>query len=198
MKVKLIAEYAGYTLSYRRGYFADGSTGATQRPEKPRKILLKDGEEAIAAPDVQSLPIIFEAHVAPVSGTADTADGSTPATPVAIQAPKKRTIPYSIHYSIPTSALTPKVADGKTQFDIGVAVIAFNNEGSVETHLADHFTLVPNEADLHLHPNAHVWLDQQINLRKGQTYLDFVVWDLTTGRLGTLQVAMKAERAKTH
>lgn len=198
VKVKLNGDAAGYTLSYRHGYFADGSTGGIQRPEKLRRILLKDGEEAITAPDIQSLPIIFEAHVAPVSGTADTTDVSTPTASVAIQAPKKRTIPYSIHYSIPSSALTPKVADGKTQYHIGVAVIAFNDRGSVETHLADRFTLVPNQGDLHLHPNAHVWLDQQINLRKGQTYLDFVVWDLATGRLGTLQVAMKAERTKTH
>lgn len=111
-----------YALSYRRGYFAD-SDGTEKPREKPRTLLLADGKTA-AAPDVRSDPIVFEARVLPAAPIPDAA-GATPVATVAAQAPKKRTIPYSIHYSVPVSAFTPKTVDGKAEIDLGVAVFAF-------------------------------------------------------------------------
>jgi hypothetical protein len=44
---------------------------------------------------------------------------------------------------------------------------------------------------LRLHPKALIPVDQQINLHKGQKYLYLAVWDMTSGRLGTLQIPLK-------
>lgn len=70
-------------------------------------------------------------------------------------------------------------------------MFAFNDEGSAETRLADKLTFAIDEDNLRLHPKALIPVDQQINLHKGQKYLYLAVWDMTSGRLGTLQIPLK-------
>ncbi len=194
VKVKLAPEFSGYTLSYRRGYFADGSSGVPHN-EKPRKLLLAGGSPLTTAPDQQSIPIVFEVRVEPASP--EPASSTNAAASLNMQTPKKGIIPYSIHYSLPADAFTAKTVDGKSEFDIGVAVFAFNNEGSAEAQLADRVTIVVNEDKLRMHPKASIPVDQQINLHKGQKYLYLAVWDMTSGRLGTLQIPFTVSKQKT-
>jgi VWFA-related protein len=188
VKVKLSAELSGCTLSYRRGYFADATTAARQKEQKPRTLLRSNGD-TLTAPDQRSIPILFQVHVAPASqqpasftGTAATSN---------LKAPQKGTTPYSIHYSLPAADFTLKTVQGNPEVEIGVAVFAFNDAGSAETRLADQLTFAINEDNLRLHPKALIPVDQQINLHKGQKYLYLAVWDMTSGRLGTLQIPLK-------
>jgi VWFA-related protein len=189
VKVKLSAEFSGgYTLSYRRGYFADAATAARQKERKPRTLLRSNGD-TVTAPDQRSIPIIFQVHVAPASQDAASSTGAAPSTNV--QSPQKGTTPYSIHYSLPAADFRIKTVHGKPQVEIGVAVFAFNDEGSAETRLANNLTFAINEDNLRLHPKALIPVDQQINLHKGQKYLYLAIWDMTSGRLGTLQIPFK-------
>jgi len=188
VKVKLSAEFSAYTLSYRRGYFADTTTAARQKEKKPRTLLRSNGD-TLTEPDQQSVPIIFQVHLAPASP--DSASHPGPAELPTVQAPEKRTIRYSIHYALPAADFTIKTVHGIREVELGVAVIAFNDDGSTETHLADRLTFAMNENNLRLHPKAVIPVDQQINLHKGQKYLYLAVWDMTSGRLGTLQIPLK-------
>jgi len=45
-------------------------------------------------------------------------------------------------------------------------------------------------------PTAKFGFDQQINLPKGEDYLYIALWDLTNGRLGTLQLPLDVEKPK--
>lgn len=194
VRIKLTGEYANYTLSYRHGYFADPDFNAPRRPQKPRQVLLSGGE-TMANPDIRSEPIVFEARVLPSS------QAPAPSTPNAAQAaatqppPKKGTTPYSIHYSLPAGAFITKSVDGKDQIELGVAVFAFNDEGTATARLADRVTLTVNPDKLRQSPNTLIPVDQQVNLRKGQNFLYFAVWDMTSGRLGTLQIPLQVTAA---
>lgn len=184
VKVKLAAEFRGYTLSYRRGYFADGTTAVPRKGQKTRTLLLANGD-TVTTPDLRSIPLVFGARIEPASSA------SVPVSPN-IQAPKKRTIPYSIHYSLPADAFTVKTVDGEPEIEVGVAVFAFNDEGSAETRLANRFTVgVRHPKDLYRQPDLRIPLNQQIDLHKGQKYLYLAVWDMTSGRLGTLEIPLK-------
>jgi hypothetical protein len=61
--------------------------------------------------------------------------------------------------------------------------------------------LTINSDSLREYPTAPIAIDQQVYLQKGDEYLYLAVWDMTTGRLGTLQimldVAKPPKEAKT-
>lgn len=192
--MKLAPEFRGYTLSYRSGYFADGSIGTAGQqhpPGKPRTRLLSNGE-TVAEPDSKSLPIIFHVIVLPVSKVPASIVAAAAAVPGAATAPPKRgTSPYFIQYSLPADAFAIKSADGKNETLVGVAVVAFNEAGSPVTREVKYFTLGIDMEKMHSTPNATMLVSQQINLHKGQNYLYMAVWDMGTGRLGTLQFPLK-------
>src|SRR5271155_1955784 len=122
-KVSVKLNIDGYQLSYRRGYFADGSPGGAEQPEKTRARtrLLPDGEK-VQLPAMSSLPIIFQARVLPASdpavASAPKAAGILPTPP-----PKKGSVPFSIRYSLPVDALTQQTVDGKSEIIFGVASV---------------------------------------------------------------------------
>jgi hypothetical protein len=70
---------------------------------------------------------------------------------------------------------------------LGVVAIAFNQDGLPLTRTAQKFTFALNEEKLRAKPHAAVTVDQQVTLHKGQTSLYLAVWDMHSGRLGTLQ-----------
>jgi VWFA-related protein len=191
VQVKLDNDSATYTLSYRRGYFADKNGGAFgHAPGAPRTRVLKGGE-TIAVPDIHSNPILFQARVLPVAVAPPPIEG-----PI-VQAPQKRgMIPYSIHYTLPLKDFTVAQNDGKQQIMFGVAVIAMNQDGANVARLADKFVMTIDPDKLRLTPDMLIPADQQINLRKGENYLYFAVWDMTSGRLGTLQTPVEVAKIR--
>ena len=197
-KVRVKLNVDGYHLSYRRGYFADGSPGGEQQPQetKTRTRLLPNGEK-VELPDRGSLPIIFQARVLLVS------DPQVAAEPIqdVIQAspPKKGAVPYSIRYDLPVSSLTEQNINGEPKVVFGVAAVVLNGEGrAVDTH-AERVTLTLNEDVIRRNPDAPLIFDQRLNFKKEDQYLYLALWDMASGRLGTLQVPLQVPKpGKTH
>ena len=190
-KVRVELKVKGYQLSYRRGYFADGSLGSAEQAQKPtiRTRLLPTGEK-IELPEVRSGPIIFQARVLPASDPA-VASEPAPAASAEAPSPKKGSVPYSIRYSFPVNVLTQQIVDGKPKAIIGVAAVVLNGDGRAVDRKAERVTFALNGDAVRLHPDAHVVFDQRLNLRKGDEYLQLAVWDMTSGHLGTLQIPLK-------
>jgi VWFA-related protein len=179
-KVRVKLDEESYELSYRRGYFADGSAGGAESREKTgtRTRLLPDGKK-LQLPETHSLPIIFQAQVLP--------DPASRPAPL----PKKGSIPFSIRYSLPVAAFTPQTAEGKSEVVLGVAAVVLNRDGRVVDEHAERVTMTRNE----LHPEVPFVHDQRVNLKKDDDYLYLAVWDMTSGRLGTLQIPVQVPKA---
>ena len=193
-KVRVKLNVDGYQLSYRRGYFADGSLGGEQRPQetKTRTRLMPNGEK-VELPDLRSVPIIFQARVLPTSDPAVTS-APKPSGSIAAPPPRKGTVPFSIRYSLPVSTLTQQTVDGKRAIVLGVAAIVLNNDGRAVDRQAEKVTMTVNEDAVRANPGAQVSIDRQLNLKKDDRYLYLAVWDMTSGRLGTLQVPLQVSK----
>jgi VWFA-related protein len=189
-KVQVRLNEEGYELSYRRGYFADGSAGGAESREKTgtRTRLLPDGKK-VQLPETHSLPIIFQARVLPVSNA-----GAASASQLAAFKPNKGRIPFSIHYSLPVAAFTPQTADGKSEVVFGVAVVVLNRDGRAVDKHAERVSMTLDQDVLRLHPGAPFGYDQRLNLKKDDDYLYLAVWDMTSGRLGTLQIPLQVPK----
>lgn len=190
--IKLDTDGAEYFLSYRRGYFADGTTAGGHPSGKIRSRLLANGK-TVQQPDLQDKPIIFQAEIRPASQMppGSIAINSVPAKP------RRGTIPYIIRYQLPVKYFVTNVVDGKTQIVLGVGVLAFKEDGSKDTGIADRVTVKVNPEKLREHPDFLIPLDQYIDLHKGQSYLYLATWDMNSGRLGTLQVPLKVAAPAT-
>lgn len=187
-KVKITVDGGPYHLSYRRGYFDDG-TGTSHPPRKVTTIWRAHGE-AVQGPDPQTEPIVFEARVlrSGAAPPANSAQSSAKAHP-----PKRNERAYAVHYSVRADALTHEIVNGETQISLGAAILAFNHFGRVTGYVAQKRTLSLNRETLKENPTAKFGFDQLINLPKGQDYLYIALWDMSNGRLGTLQLPLEVE-----
>ena len=192
-KVRVKLNVDGYQLSYRRGYFADGSLGGEQPQETKTRTRLMPNGEKVELPDLRSLPIIFQARVLPVSDP-EVAAESPLKTTIQSAPPTKGAVPYSVRYALPVSSLARQNINGKPQVTFGVAAIVLNSDGrAVDSH-ADRVTLTLNEDAIRQYPDAPLAIDQRLNLKKGDQYLYLAVWDMTSGRLGTLQIPIQVSK----
>ena len=195
-KVRIELQEGSCNLSYRRGYFADGSIGSAQKPQKSRTRLLAGGEK-MEEPILGSLPIIFQASVLPTSDPARTGLPS-PTVVLPPRPPKRGTVSFSVRYSLPLDALTQvpvhdeQKGDGR-KLAFGVAAFAFNSDGRTVERTADRIdvSLKGEPPDPHA---GRLLVDQQINLEKGDEYLYLAVWDMASGRLGTLQIPLDVHK----
>jgi len=187
-KIRVALNDKGYQLSYRRGYFADASTGDSGQRQKTtaRTRLLPDGEK-VELNGMRSEPIIFQASVLPSSDRA-VISAPRPTTPVTAPPPRKGGVPLKLRYSLPVNALTQRTIDGKQEVTFRVAAIVIDHYGRAIDSDAEQVTMALNENAMRLHPDARLTFDQQLNLKKDDDYLYLAVWDMTSGRLGTLQV----------
>jgi VWFA-related protein len=192
-KVRVQVNGESYQLSYRRGYYAGNG-------EADKIKLGKLGSRAHAGaanpdgsgdalPDQRSQPIVFEARVIDTPAQ-DKDHNSSP------QKVQKGTASYTIQYSVPAESLTPTTVDGQERVVLGVVAIAFDQDGLPITRTAQKFTLALKEDKLRANPHAAVTVSQQINLRKGQAHLYLAVWDMHSGRLGTLQTQFDTTTVK--
>jgi VWFA-related protein len=193
-KVRVKLDEESYELSYRRGYFADGSAGGAESREKTatRTRLMPDGKK-VQLPETHSLPIIFQAQVLPASA-AGPASALQIAASKPAPAPKKGSVPFSIRYSLPAVAFTPQNVDGQSKVIFGVAAVVLNRDGRVVDKHAERVTMTRKEDVLRLHPEVPFVFDQRLDLKKEDDYLYLAVWDMTSGRLGTLQIPLQVPR----
>jgi VWFA-related protein len=166
-------------LSYRRGYFAD-QPDIAPRPAL-RNTLLAGDSTPVAAPDIRSSPLLFEASAHPG------ADSSAAAGFIQLQsaaAAGKGATPFRIDYSLSTAGLSPAPIDGASRATVIFAAIALNSNGARVGQALDRvrFPLDPSG------PPHRLQVEQQIDLPKGGDVLALAVWDPVSGHVGTLQI----------
>lgn len=167
------------TLRYRRGYFADATpTGMSTKSQRVRTRVVAGGSTVQVPPSAHQ-PIIFEASVT-TSGPA---------------VKSKSSLPLTVHYSLPLDAFAVKDVDGKPTVRCGVAVYAFNGNGTLVGKRAEQvaFTLKPAAAS---DPAGRTLpLDVTLDSQKGNVYLMIATWDLGGGqRVGTVQIPYRVTK----
>jgi VWFA-related protein len=193
-KVDVTIPEGNYTLSYRRGYFADGTNPVQQqRPSsRPRTRLLAGGETAKDLP-TRSMPIIFEASVQ--EGAAPLPVSSTGTSERPTQA--KKTAPFTVHYSLPLDSFAIASEHGKSTVKCGAVVIAFNSNGTIIAHHAEEITFTLKDEAARQPAGKVLPVDVEVDLSRGDAYLYVAAWDVTSKRLGTLEIPYHADSAKT-
>ena len=189
-KVKVKVDGGRYELSYRRGYYDDGANS----PPDPRKsrTLLRAGGEKVEVPSLRSEPIVFEASVLPRQADRAATAGSGKGVPEA--APKRGETAYSVHYRLPADAFEQQSVAGEVRVVVGAAIVAFNGLGRPVGRLSRQVTISLNPEELRLDPKGMLTFDQQINLPHGEDYLMLAVWDMRTGRTGTIQLPLNVAK----
>ena len=184
-RVQVKLEEKGYQLSYRHGYFDDGSN----QPGPPGKTrtVLKAGARKIEVPNDRSEPIVFKVQVEPVS--ADTA-------PAADDPPLKRGEQRCVvHFVVPARDVVAEKVDGNTGTDeVGVAVVAFDQNGERVAKRMLKLTMGVHEDIARNQPNAALVFNETVNLPRGRNYLYLGVWDMTSGRMGTVNAEFEVAK----
>jgi VWFA-related protein len=180
-RVKVQLVHPGYQLSYRRGYFDDGTNGGNW-PGKAR-MLKKDGIE-LSAPNARSQPISFTAQVLPISLRALAAEDPADAKQV-----KHGKRPYGVHYSVTAQDIAPQNVKGDRATDVvAAAILAFDRYGDLLARKVQKISVEVNENLVRNAPHAVVTFNQTIVLPKGQNFVFLAVWDAKTGRMGMMTV----------
>ncbi|HEX3436829.1 MAG TPA: VWA domain-containing protein [Pseudacidobacterium sp.] len=191
-KVRVEVSGAHFHISYRSGYFADGSVGGVEQPAKLRTRLFANGER-IDLSNTRSLPIIFQVRVMLSSDPSVT---SLPAPSSTLPAPplKKGSVPFLLRYSLPMDGFTPRIVDGKSEVVLVLGALILTGDGHVRDRHTEEITLTLNKETLQRKPNTALVMDQTLNLIKGDQYLSLVVWDMSSGRQGTLQIPVDVSK----
>jgi hypothetical protein len=95
---------------------------------------------------------------------------------------------------VPTDAFTQEIADGKAEIRLGAAIIGFNHFGRPTGHVAQE--LIFSLSNVENLKTAKLTFDQHIDLPKGEDFLFIALWDISTGRLGMLQLPLDVEKKK--
>jgi hypothetical protein len=139
------------------------------------------------------MPIIFQASVhqcapsLPISSTGSTASpGRT-----------KKTAPFTVQYTLPLDAFAIASEHGKWTVKCGTAVIAFNANGTIIAHHAEEITFTLKDEAARQPAGKLLPVDVEVDLSRGDAYLYVAAWDVTTKRLGTLEIPYHADVPKT-
>lgn len=174
-------------LSYRRGYYDDGENDGTQGP-KTRTLLRKNGSTVEVSRE-QRRPLVFEATVSK-AGAELPAD--IPAKP-----PRKGETAYRIEYTVPSASVAPGNVNANTgTYEIYATILALNHYGDSVATIGEKATITADESRIHSDPNATLTFDQQVNLPYGEDYLDILLFDEISGRLGMVTVPMAVSKPK--
>jgi hypothetical protein len=191
-KVKVELDEANYQLSYRRGYYDDGSN--LKQAETPgRQRLLRSGD---AVPELRLEPINFQVTVTPADPGQRGEQTVIRSSP---RPPRRGERAYSLHYSVPLDYFPEKTDGDQNQFSLGLGVLAFNQYGRAVARFVDGVMLSVSKEHLdNASPDARVGFDQLINLPDGQDFLYVAVWNMQSGRVGVVQIPLAVEKAKLH
>jgi len=186
-KIHISLDKPGYSLSYRNGYFADGSnmTPTTPKPGSRRDLLVADGKTLDVPPDLLNTPVIFTASI--VSAAQRAGDPATDSNYILLKPPvnpRHGATAHFIRYTLPPGVILAQTKGSQPQVTFDVTALAFSQSGVRIGQNSDRvrLTLAPASSTL------PICVEQQIDLPKGEAYLFLAVLDVTSGRLGTLQI----------
>jgi VWFA-related protein len=187
VEVKLVNAHS--ELSYRHGYFDDGSNRPQPARETRTRTALRAGgsKVEVQVPDDRSEPLVFSVHIAPASPAA---------APLAEDSPlKKGETRYVVEYSVPAKDVYAAYIQGNTGTDeLGAAVFVYDRNGELVSRKALKFALGVDQQKARSLPNANLTFAQTVNLPPGSNYLYLGVWDMTTGRMGTVNAAVEVKK----
>lgn len=192
--VKVTVAGGEYQLSYRRGYYDDGMI-ARPSEAKPRTMLRAHGETTRIPANVGE-PIVFSVVAQPSSSFTTSV---MPASTDVVTPPEDESQPtYTFRYTIPAADLSlDNVPEGK-RVRVGAGILVFNEFGRMMSKTSQEFTLTFDGDKLTANPHGTLTFDQRSNLPKGQDHLLLAVWDMETGRMGTIKLSVKvASHPKT-
>ncbi len=126
-------------------------------------------------------------HLAPLPGRKNPVPNSAP--PI-----KKGNTRYTVRYATPASSVTLHGAPGPSRFVVGAAVIAINNDGHPIARSAQQITIRVNATGLTINPDVPITVEQQIDLPQGEAFLSVALWDVETGRIGSLTLPLTTPR----
>lgn len=187
-KIRITLKDSSLHLSYRRGYFADKPHTLVPNHHWRRTFFANDPDEPtkVMSPDLRRSPLVFEAKVRP--------DAEPPAPgaefvplPHSAAVPKGTTA-FAVDYSLSTTALKPVTVDGAPRATVVFAILALDSNGERVAQSFDRVRFPLNPGS----PPKQLKVEQQIDLRKGGAFLALVVWDPGSGRLGSLEIPLKA------
>lgn len=189
-KVKVEVDGGHNELSYRRGYFDDGSNLKQAEDSPERKRLLRNGEATV---DLHTQPIIFQVSITSADPAATSAQ--RPMLHVNTSPPKRGERAYSLHYSVPMDAFQVQTVDGQDKMTLGLAVFAFNQLGRPVARETETVTLGISQERVNASgPSPRINFQQEINLPDGEDFLYIGVWNTETGRVGTLQIPFAVKK----
>ncbi|WP_446742152.1 VWA domain-containing protein [Silvibacterium acidisoli] len=191
-KIKIeLADGSHYKLSYRQGYFADGSVGGSAdliAAPRPRTRVLSDGQK-ITLPGFTTEPITFQARL--LEASLPELTQSKPTATLQAAEPRKKSKPYVVRYTVPAADLTIVPDGDKQKIAMGVASIELSDVGTLADKRMEEIRFnIPNDKLAQVQGKSIV-IDQPVNLRRDDKYLYLAVWDPTSGRAGTVQVPIE-------
>jgi VWFA-related protein len=185
VEVKLVS--AHYELSYRHGYFDDGSNRPQPARETRTRTALRAGGNKVEVPDDRSEPIVFSVRIAPASPAAAPLPGDSPL--------KKGETHYVVEYYVPAKDVYAANIQGNVGTDeLGAAVFVYDRNGELVSRKALKFALGVDQQKARSLPNAKLIFAQTVNLPQGSNYLYLGLWDMMTGRMGTVNAAVDVEK----
>jgi VWFA-related protein len=174
-RIEVKGTNGSYRLAYRRGYYAENPKieQATERnvASDPLLPLVSFG-----MPDFAE--ILYKVRVVALQG-ASSAD------------PTKSVVRYGVDFAVsPQDVKLETSSGGVRSGNIQVALIAYGNDGRA-------LKAVTRKVPIHLQPDVFATLQQvgfqlheEIDLPKGDVFLQTGIYDLTAGRAGTLGIPL--------
>ena len=181
-------------VSYRSGYFADGSVPGEGQARRASRTHLLAGGQKVEEP-WHTAPIIFQAMVLPRS---DPSLAGLPKATAVVPADsaKRGTVPYSVRYTLPFGALTAPAEGGGQKLEFGLAAITIGRDGDANQRKMEKVTMMLKPDASRLSADTPVTVDQTLNLKKDDNYLYLAVWNPANGRVGTLQVPLSVRKER--
>jgi VWFA-related protein len=188
-KVKVSLRQAGYTLAYRRGYFADDPDSARQHARiaaQPMQATMQRG-----APS--SSQILFKLRLLPVDELSNAEQSAASVTPttnaMTVKEPKRK---YALDFAISAedvslSATPDGVRHGTVEFE----AIAYDADGNVLNGIRGAMVNNLTPATFQRVSVSGIPLRQTIDLPVGAVFLRVGVHDPATGKVGSLEIPLR-------
>ena len=194
-KISIHLAQGNYTLTYRKGYYAD-ATVAERKLQSPESKAQSSGKSAASGNDAMRsamqrgapdpTEIIFKALVVASPGTSGTVAEGNVATPRSKPPYRVMTIAYAIN---PGDITMPSRPDGARHVDLDFVTVVYDSQGQVYTQQTNNVNVFAKPEGYREFLKGGVTYQQQIAVpAKGEFYLRVGVHDLIGDKIGAIEV----------
>ena len=195
-KIELKVRDGGYSLSYRRGYFAveAGLPGSALAVRKQQIQKLAAQNPASVDPLLpfmdlgmpQAQQILFEARIQPASPKDQPSSAGT-------ETAKKGGDRYTVAFAIDLKDLRLKLdPDGNHKGKLNISLIAYDRYGNIGSRNDQVITLDIKPDVYAFFQNYGVQFNADIAVPKGQFWLRTGIYDQATQRVGTMEIPLSS------